>query len=207
MLTGSLRGRPRLGLVGVIAVVGLILVAADLSLSSHSALTGSTASTIGSSSSSDIITFIKTSTSTRTSTTTLVVTSSTTITTTVTRTTSTTTATTTSTTSTASSTSSTQAGIVQILLPFDVGDNESLNFQPATITVVIGVNNTIVWNDQDGIQHTVTSTSVPSGAQRFDSGIMNEGQTFTVTLTVPGVYHYDCAIHPDWMRGTIDVVR
>ena len=87
-----------------------------------------------------------------------------------------------------------------------MGDNESLNFQPASIKVVVGVNNTIVWNDLDSVQHTVKSRTIPSGAAPWDSGILNQGQTYTVTLTVPGVYHYDCTIHPDWMIGTIQVV-
>ena len=92
------------------------------------------------------------------------------------------------------------------MLPYDVGENESLNFQPASITVVIGVNNTVTWVDMDSIQHTVASTAVPAGAQKFDSGILNQGQAFTWTFTVPGTYHYDCTIHPDWMKGTIRVV-
>lgn len=92
-----------------------------------------------------------------------------------------------------------------IAIPFGVGSIESLNFQPSGITVVVGVNNTIVWNDLDAEQHTVTSLSVPAGAAKFDSGILNQGQTFTVTLTVPGTYRFYCTIHPTWMRGTIVV--
>jgi len=92
-----------------------------------------------------------------------------------------------------------------ITIPYGVGDNESLNFQPSSTTVVVGVNNTIVWNDLDAEQHTVTSMSVPSGAAKFDSGILNQGQTFTLTLTVPGTYEFYCTIHPTWMRGTIVV--
>jgi len=72
---------------------------------------------------------------------------------------------------------------------------------------VIGVNNTIVWNDMDYVQHTVQSVVLPSGAKPWKSGILNEGQTFTVVLTVPGNYKYDCSIHPDWMVGTIQVVQ
>jgi len=94
---------------------------------------------------------------------------------------------------------------VYITIPFGVGDNESLNFQPSSLTVVIGVNNTMVWDDLDAEQHTVTSMSVPVGAAKFDSGIMNQGQTFTLTLTVPGTYRFYCTIHPTWMRGTIVV--
>ncbi|HVC26997.1 MAG TPA: plastocyanin/azurin family copper-binding protein [Nitrososphaerales archaeon] len=87
-----------------------------------------------------------------------------------------------------------------------MGDNESLNFTPSKVKVVIGVNNTIVWNDLDYVQHTVKSVSVPSGAKTWNSGILNEGQTFTVVLTVPGSYKYVCSIHPDWMVGTIQVL-
>ena len=69
------------------------------------------------------------------------------------------------------------------------------------------MNNTIVWNDQDYVQHTVQSISVPAGAKTWKSGILNEGQEFTMTLTVPGTYRYDCSIHPDWMVGTIIVLQ
>jgi plastocyanin len=86
-----------------------------------------------------------------------------------------------------------------------VGVNQSLNFLPATITVVAGVNNTIVWTNQDPIPHTVTSTAVPTGASSFDSSTMNQGQTFKLTLTVPGTYQYYCSIHPNWMKATIIV--
>ena len=98
---------------------------------------------------------------------------------------------------------------VTVLIPADVGTNKSLNFEPATITVVVGVNNTIVWVDQDSsASHTVTALSVPAGATKLDSGtsqLLNDGSTFTVTLTLPGTYTYDCSIHPAWMRGTIIV--
>jgi len=96
---------------------------------------------------------------------------------------------------------------VYITIPFGVGDNESLNFQPSSLTVVIGVNNTMVWDDLDAEQHTVTSMSVPPGAAKFNSGILNQGQMFTLTLTVPGTYRFYCTIHPTWMRGTIVVKK
>jgi plastocyanin len=110
-------------------------------------------------------------------------------------------------TSTSATSTSARPGTAQIVLPADVGNNESLNFQPSEVKVVIGVNNTIVWNDLDYVQHTVQSVSVPTGAKTWNSGILNEGQTFRVVLTVPGSYKYDCSIHPDWMVGTIQVVQ
>jgi len=93
-----------------------------------------------------------------------------------------------------------------VILPLGVGDNNSINFTPSRIKVVIGVNNTIVWNDLDYVQHTVKSVVVPTGAKPWSSVILNEGQTYTVVLTVPGTYKYVCSIHPDWMIGFIQVV-
>ncbi len=92
---------------------------------------------------------------------------------------------------------------VTIVLPNGVGANPSLNYEPPTVTVIVGVNNTIKWVDQDSIPHTVTSSSgTPTS---FDSRTMNQGDTFTVTLTTPGTYGYFCQFHPGWMKGTVVV--
>jgi len=78
-------------------------------------------------------------------------------------------------------------------------------YDPDVIVVVVGVNNTITWTNNDvGHNHTVTSMESPPGAAPFDSGNMVKNATFTVTLTVPGVYRYGCSYHP-WMTGVIDV--
>ena len=96
---------------------------------------------------------------------------------------------------------------VQIRIPEGVAADQSLTFQPGTVTVVIGVNNTIQWKNFDSVSHTVASTSVPAGAQHFGSAsnLIGPGQLFTLTLTVPGTYEYHCTIHPSHMVGTIIV--
>lgn len=109
--------------------------------------------------------------------------------------------------STKSTPPSTSTAPVQIAAPVGVGSNQSLNFTPSTIRVVIGVNSTIVFANHDSTEHDVASTSVPSGANPFDSGGLAPGATFTVTLTVAGTYQYHCTIHPAWMRGMITVVQ
>jgi plastocyanin len=89
-------------------------------------------------------------------------------------------------------------------VPDKVSINQSLSFEPRSIVVVIGTNNTVVWTNNDGVPHTVTAVSVPNGATKFNSGNMDSGTTFTYTFTVPGTYTYDCAYHY-WMTGTIVV--
>jgi len=93
---------------------------------------------------------------------------------------------------------------ITVKLPSGVGtQTNNLNFDPATITVVIGKNNTISWVDQDSIPHTVTS--LPGAPSSFDSGPVRQGSIFTQTFTVAGTYSYDCTFHPAWMKGTIIV--
>ena len=60
-------------------------------------------------------------------------------------------------------------------------------YTPDSVTLVVGVNNTVAWTNNDSIHHTVTSTSAPSGGS-FSSGNMNGGAVYTHTFTVPGTY-------------------
>src|SRR5712692_7963708 len=75
---------------------------------------------------------------------------------------------------------------------------------PVDIKVTIGVNNTIEWVNQDTVGHTVTALVAPSEGLKFNSGLILAGKTFTVTLTLPGVYRYTCAWH-NWLAGQITV--
>lgn len=75
-------------------------------------------------------------------------------------------------------------------------------YAPDKITVVIGVNNTVEWtNDDTGTHHTVTSAS---GNGTISSGDMAPGATFSYTFTTPGTYDYTCVYHA-WMVGTVVV--
>jgi plastocyanin len=63
---------------------------------------------------------------------------------------------------------------------------------------------TIQWTNEDPTDHNVTSQS---GPQPFASKDFGEGATFRVHLTHPGIYHYECTLHPATMNGTIQVLR
>ena len=93
-------------------------------------------------------------------------------------------------------------------MPQGVGTNQNLNFNPASFTVVVGTNNTITFSDQDSTApHNVYFTSMPSGANPNANAPaeMVKGNSFTVTLTVPGTYDYECQFHSTWMMGVITV--
>ena len=71
-------------------------------------------------------------------------------------------------------------------------------FAPAEVTVTVG--DTVTWTNGDPMIHTVTSTT---GA--FDSGDLDEGESYSLTFTEPGTFAYLCSPHP-FMTGTVTVV-
>jgi plastocyanin len=74
---------------------------------------------------------------------------------------------------------------------------KSFAYTPQTITVKAGT--TVTWTNQDSVQHTVTSTDGISTSANvtsaFDSGLFNQGQTFSFTFSKAGTYFYECTIH------------
>ena len=94
-------------------------------------------------------------------------------------------------------------------IPTGVSSDSTLNFLPSNITVLAG--SLVQWRNRDDSPHTATSLatagSIPSGATKFDSGEVDNGNTFFVQLNVPGKYSYHCIFHPNWMKGTIIVTR
>jgi plastocyanin len=92
--------------------------------------------------------------------------------------------------------------------PNTVGMTDTLKFAPASITVA--------FRNTTPIPHTVTDdpgkptnpadASLPAGAQPWDSGNLDPGQTYTYTFNTPGEYHYFCVPHEvAGMVGTITV--
>jgi len=83
--------------------------------------------------------------------------------------------------------------------------SQKLPFEPNNLLLVIGVNNTVKWTNNDSAVHTVSSRSVPATASSFDSANMPQGAVFTYTFTVPGNYTY-YSKYDLWMIGTISVL-
>ena len=86
---------------------------------------------------------------------------------------------------------------VRILL--GSADSVSYSFSPDQVNVVIGVNNTVTWVNDDNAAHTVTSRD-----GSFGSGNIGAGGVYTYTFTTPGTYRYYCAYH-SWMVATVVV--
>jgi plastocyanin len=78
-------------------------------------------------------------------------------------------------------------------------DSVSISFSQVQVTVVIGVNNTVTWVNDDNAAHTITAREGD-----FGSGNIGSGGSYTYTFTAPGTYRYYCAYH-SWMVGTVVV--
>lgn len=76
---------------------------------------------------------------------------------------------------------------------------QNLAFGPARIVVSPGTK--IIWSNQDGFQHTVTSDK-----GLWDSGPINSGAHFGRVFKKVGTFTYHCTIHP-FMHGTITVSK
>jgi plastocyanin len=107
-------------------------------------------------------------------------------------------------TSTSTSTTTTTVGGTGpfvIIQPGSSMNKGSSGFSPQTITVVLGVNSTVTWINDDTAHQTVTSSS---GAEPFNSGDLAPQQSFTFTFTKTGTFSY-VSIYYGWMRGTVVV--
>ncbi len=74
---------------------------------------------------------------------------------------------------------------------------EGFEYIPASITISAG--DTVVWTNMDSAEHTVTEDN-----NIFDSGSMNNDDTYNRTFNEEGTYNYYCTLHP-YMKGTIIV--
>ncbi len=90
-----------------------------------------------------------------------------------------------------------------------------LNFEPKIVRVILGINNTVSWVNQDSVATNVVSDTnyVDPVSGPFDSrnpaylsttgnGFLNPSKTFNFTFTQPGTFGYHGVPHP-WMQGTV----
>jgi plastocyanin len=71
----------------------------------------------------------------------------------------------------------------------------SYRFAPEDITVPTGTE--VTWTNNDNFTHSV---------RLFDSGevqMMKPGESVSVTFSSPGLFRYDCSLHPKDMHGSV----
>ena len=92
-----------------------------------------------------------------------------------------------------------QSVTVTIPAGASLADNK-VNFTPKDVTVALGVNNTVVWVNENSNPERVIGAdeSMPGGFGRIKTLIEPEGGTFAFTFTEEGTYNYLSDIHP-WL--------
>jgi hypothetical protein len=83
------------------------------------------------------------------------------------------------------------------IVPGSFSSAQRDNFVPKLVRVVVGVNSTVVWVNEDTEWHDVRGSG-------FQSPRLEPGQRYSFTFTAPGEYRYTCTPHP-WMSGVIIV--
>jgi plastocyanin len=73
-------------------------------------------------------------------------------------------------------------------------------FDPARLEITPGT--TVTWTNRSSIVHSVALDDPSHTA----SGLLDPGQSFSVTFDAPGAFHFRCSPHPG-MEGTVTVVR
>ncbi len=74
------------------------------------------------------------------------------------------------------------------------------NFAFSAPEISVSAGSTVTWTNGDGVQHTSSSAD-----GLWDSGALNNGDTFSFTFNQAGDFAYACAIHPN-MQGVIHVL-
>ncbi len=84
-----------------------------------------------------------------------------------------------------------------------VVDSEIKNFTIEDLEIKTGT--MVIWMNKDQPLHTVTHIPGDRTPSIFNSGSIPPEESFRFHFTEPGVYPYQCLIHPVNMRGTITV--
>lgn len=104
-------------------------------------------------------------------------------------------------------TGATQSVIVVIPEGSSLVSSERNNFEPETITVVIGVNNTVTWINEDNVGVGIRAGDTTDPAffnETEDSDMLGPNETFSFTFTKPGKFTYYSVPGPH-RHGTIVV--
>lgn len=90
------------------------------------------------------------------------------------------------------------AALVQIVPNASTMGNRA--YDPDAIKVVIGINSTVVWMNNDNVVHTATGSNFTG----FTTGNIEPGASASYTFNTTGTYPYHCIFHPG-MVGTVIV--
>jgi len=89
-----------------------------------------------------------------------------------------------------------------------VNQDQQQNFVPKKQEVQLGVDNMVVWKNQDQAAHYVTPDKPYKDAYSGDFGseAILPGKSYQFVFTQEAQIPYYCKVHP-WMKGEIDIIH
>ena len=73
--------------------------------------------------------------------------------------------------------------------------------------ITVHPNDSVTWENADTVLHTITSVTQTGEIDGvFDSGLIESGDSYSLTFSELGDFSYFCSIHP-WMNGIVYVVK
>lgn len=103
--------------------------------------------------------------------------------------------------------------LIFLLLPFSGNAQQTFvievtNFSFTPAELMINPGDTVVWNNTLGLHNVNGSLAdFPNNPEGFTNGdVAMAPWTFSRVFTLPGMYNYHCAQHPNTMTGTITVL-
>lgn len=83
------------------------------------------------------------------------------------------------------------------------------NFVPKLVNIQLGIDNHVVWVNEDDVAHTVTPDHRTSDSYSGDfgsPGVVLPGETYEFLFTESQTIPYHCQPHP-WMTGTLEITK
>lgn len=87
-------------------------------------------------------------------------------------------------------------------------EQAQVTYDPPSVRVVLGVNDTVIWINEDIVPHDIIHEPCiynESGCMSgLKSKLLEKGESYVYRFTGVGQYNYRCSPHP-WMRGVVRV--
>ena len=95
------------------------------------------------------------------------------------------------------------------IIPGSALEEQQDNFVPKLVNIQLGIDNHLIWINDDDVAHTVTPDhrSADSYSGDFGStGVVLPGESYEFLFTESQTIPYHCQPHP-WMTGTVVVTK
>ena len=86
----------------------------------------------------------------------------------------------------------------------NVLEYDEVKFCYSPYKIVIDAGSIVMWENIGKQVHTVTSGTLVSPANHFNSGLVTPDSFYSLIFSVEGIYPYYCMMHP-WMNGSVVV--